>query len=136
MGKQLPWKQRAIDKNRIGNAVRGNAGKAAEKQTKDHHHEQWLNDRPGGPEHRLLVADFDIPPGEKVKQFAVFPEFSEAKRNNGSSFRLNEESRQPLLLQVESGIVKLSLQTGTKTKAETGQSCDAVPELSASASLE
>ena len=39
----------------------------------DHHH-QRLEDGPGRPQHRLLVADLHVAPGQEIDQLAELPE--------------------------------------------------------------
>ena len=39
--------------------------------------DEGLQDGPGGTEHRLLVADEDVPPGEEVEELPVRPDLAE-----------------------------------------------------------
>jgi len=41
------------------------------------HRQEGLQDRPGHPQHGLLVADEDVAPGEEVEQLAVLPQLPE-----------------------------------------------------------
>ena len=56
---------------RIGQAIGGDPGQAAEEEAKDHHGEEGLDDGPGRAEHRLLVAHRDVAPGEEEQQVTV-----------------------------------------------------------------
>src|SRR5207237_9364045 len=53
------------------------------------HQEQRLEDGPGDPERRLLVADEDVPPGEEEEELAVAPELAEAEA--GEALRRAED---------------------------------------------
>jgi hypothetical protein len=47
------------------------------KEAKDHHGEEGLNNRPSCTKDSLLVAYLDVPPGQKIEEFSIFPQFSE-----------------------------------------------------------
>ncbi len=81
VGKQRPRHERGICEHWIGKAVRGHPGQMAEKDGEDHHREERLDDRPGRAEHRLLVADLDVTPDEKVQELAVLPQVAELEGN-------------------------------------------------------
>src|SRR6266513_1920478 len=72
----------------IGEAVGGELGEAAEKESEDEHVENGLQDDPEDADGGLLVADLDVAPDEEVKQLAVGPDFAEAKLEEAAG-RLN-----------------------------------------------
>src|SRR6267143_5959544 len=85
----------------IGEAVGGELGEAAKKESEDEHVENGLQDDPEDADGGLLVADLDIAPDEEVKQLAVCPDFAEAKieeaagrlnTNGGGGARVERES--------------------------------------------
>ena len=76
IGKERPRHERAHVEDRIRQAARRHARKASEKDTKDEHGKDGLQDRPCGADGRLLVANFEIAPDEKIEQLAVAPELS------------------------------------------------------------
>ena len=52
-----------------------------EEQAENDQRKEGLDNGPGRAQHRLLVADLDVPPGEEVQQLAVLPELMEPERN-------------------------------------------------------
>src|SRR5229473_1442253 len=74
----------------IGEAVGGELGEAAEKESEDEHVENGLQDDPEDADGGLLVADLDIAPDEEVKEFAVSPDFAEAELEEATR-RLNPD---------------------------------------------
>ena len=73
-GEELPGQQSTVGKNRIRKAVGRNPRQATEEDAKDDHGEKGLQNGPSCTQHRLLVANLDVAPGEEVEQFAVFPQ--------------------------------------------------------------
>src|SRR5882724_6150964 len=79
VGKKRPGNQTGISKERIGNIVRRNPRDASKNHGEQKHRKQRLNNRPGYAQRGLLIAKFDVAPGEKVEEFAIAPNFREAK---------------------------------------------------------
>src|SRR2546425_641136 len=65
--------------NGIREAVGGELGEAAEEESEDEHGEDGLQNDPEDADGGLFVADLDVAPNEKVEEFAVGPDFAEAK---------------------------------------------------------
>ena len=72
-----PRHERRQREDRVGQAVGRHLRQLAEEDREDDHRHQRLDDRPGGAEHRLLVADLDVAPDEEIQQLAVRPDFRE-----------------------------------------------------------
>src|SRR5262249_2713157 len=51
----------------------------ADEETKNDHRDEWLENRPADAQYRLLVANLDVTPNQKVKQFAVTPKLAEVE---------------------------------------------------------
>src|SRR5262249_34166118 len=85
-----PRDERGEIKNGIGQAGRGQFGKAAKEQSEDQHGKQRLQDHPSDADDSLLVADFDVAPNEEIKELSVAPKLGEAKLQCSSS-RLNAD---------------------------------------------
>ncbi len=64
----------------------------SEKQRKDPHREQWLDDRPCGSEERLLVPDLDIPGRQDIEQVTILPNITQIYRDP-SAGRLDHYDR-------------------------------------------
>ena len=74
-GKETPGQHAGKDHQRIGRrAVRRQLGQFAEDDREDHHGQKRADERPGGPDHRLLVAHRNVAPGQHLKQLAVLPQ--------------------------------------------------------------
>ena len=59
---------------RIGRrAVGWQLGQLAEDDGEHHHRQKRADERPGGANHRLLVAHGDVAPSQDRKKFAVMP---------------------------------------------------------------
>src|SRR2546422_6853277 len=65
--------------NGIREAVGGELGEAAEEEREDERSEDGLENDPEDADGGLFVADLDVAPNEKVEEFAVGPDFAEAK---------------------------------------------------------
>src|SRR6185369_9312056 len=92
--KDLPRKQRAKSKHRIGNAVGRHACEPSKEHTENDHHEQRLNDGPRRAQSGLLVVHFEVAPSEEIKQLAIVPEF--AQFNPGPRARWCDSKRSRL----------------------------------------
>ena len=74
-GEETPGQHAGEDHQRIGRrAVRGQLGQFAEDDGEDHHRQERADERPGGPDHRLLVAHRDVAPSQDLKKLAVLPQ--------------------------------------------------------------
>ena len=65
--------------NGIGQAVRGQLGKAAKEKCENQHGKYRLKDNPKDADGGLLIADLDVAPNEEIKELAVLPDFVEVK---------------------------------------------------------
>src|SRR6266404_4606608 len=79
VGKVGPGNERGEIKNGIRQAVGGKFGEAAEEQSENQHVENGLENDPQDADGGLFVADLDVAPDEKIKEFAVSPDFAEAQ---------------------------------------------------------
>src|SRR5260370_37077284 len=79
-------------KNGSRKALGRKLGGAAEKKRENQPREDGLDNHPQDADGGLLVADFDVAPNEKVEQFAVGPDFAEAKLEKAAG-RLDANSR-------------------------------------------
>ncbi len=79
IGEKGPGDQGGVAEDRVGHAVGGHLGQAAEEDAEDDHGEKGLQDSPAGAQHGLLVADLDITPGQEVGQVAVLPEIAQVE---------------------------------------------------------
>ena len=74
-GKEAPGQHAGKDHQRVGRrAVRRQLGQLAEDDGEHHHRQERPDQRPGGPDHRLLVAHRDVAPSQDLKQLAVSPQ--------------------------------------------------------------
>ena len=55
---------------------RGQIGQFAENDGKDHHGQERPDHSPRSSNHRLLVADGHVPPGQHAKQLAILPKIT------------------------------------------------------------
>src|SRR5216684_95754 len=78
-GKISPGDERGEVEDGIRKTVGGELGEAAEEQSEDKHVEDGLQNDPEDTDGGLFVADFDVAPDEEVEEFAVGPDFAEAK---------------------------------------------------------
>ena len=105
-GKEAPGQHAGKHHQRIGRrAVRRQLGQLAENDGEHHHGQERPDERPGSPDHRLLVAHGDVAPGQDLKKLAVLPQvapivaLSAAGFDYGFLYR-NLNSKQCLLLQL------------------------------------
>ena len=82
-GEEVPGQQAAEAEDRV--RARRRAGllipqRLVEDDREDDHREERLQHGPGDAQHRLLVADEDVAPGEEVEQLAVLPELAQLER--------------------------------------------------------
>ena len=60
---------------RIGRrAIGGQLGQFAENNREDHHGQEWTDERPGSPDHRLFVTYGDVAPSQHLEKLAVLPQ--------------------------------------------------------------
>src|SRR5216683_1442385 len=102
VGEVGPGDESGEIKNGIGEAVRGELGEAAEKESEDEHVEDRLENDPQDADDRLFVADFDVAPDEEVKKLAVGPDFTETKLEKAAG-RLNANGGGDAGVQRQSG---------------------------------
>ena len=77
VAKKAPRQHAGKDHQRIGRvAVRRQLGQFAEDDREHHHRQERADERPGGANHRLLVAYRDVAPSQDLKQFAVMPQIA------------------------------------------------------------
>src|SRR6266436_7322233 len=79
VGEIGPGNERGKIKDGIGEAVGGELGEAAEEYVEDQHVQNGLENDPENADGGLFVADLDVAPDEKIKEFAVGPDFAEAE---------------------------------------------------------
>src|SRR5882672_10649447 len=79
VGEVGPGNESGEIKNGIGKAVGGQLGETAEEESEDEHVEKRLENDPEDADGGLFVADLDVAPDEEIKEFAVGPDFAEAK---------------------------------------------------------
>src|SRR5260221_11611757 len=79
IGEVGPGNEGGEIKDGSGKALGREFGEAAEKKRENQHREDGLDNHPEDADDGLLVADFDVAPDEKVEQFAIGPNFTEAK---------------------------------------------------------
>ena len=72
----VPVEQPDEREDRVVPVGRGDAGHLVEEEREDDHQEERLEDRPARADHRLLVADLEVAPGEEVEELAVGPELT------------------------------------------------------------
>src|SRR6267154_337603 len=119
-------------------------GEAAEKESENQHGEDGLNNHPEDANDGWLVADFDVAPDEKVEQFAIGPDFAEAKfeeaarrfdanggggagveRNGGGLRDGGHACSSKKLLRADEALIRVPKKTQeeaeTKEKTETGK---------------
>ena len=79
MREELPRQESTKCEYRIRNSVRAYADEPSKEQTKDQHHQEWLDDGPQRSECSLLVSDFDVAPGEEIEELAILPQLTQTK---------------------------------------------------------
>src|ERR1051326_2212371 len=77
---ELPRKQRSEREQRIRNSFGRDSGKAAEEDAEYDHHREWLKNRPDDSQSRLLVANLNVAPRQKVNEFTVRPQLAWIKQ--------------------------------------------------------
>jgi len=78
VGKVGPGNERGEIKNRIGSRRR-ELGEAAEEQSEDQHVETGWRMTQENADGGLFCSDLDVAPDEEIEEFAVGPDFAEAK---------------------------------------------------------
>ena len=73
----VPRQQRGVAEDGVRNAVGGHLRELAEEDAEGDHHQERLDERPGGAKDGLLVADGDVAPSEQVRQLTVVPELAQ-----------------------------------------------------------
>ena len=106
-GEEAPGQQASEHHQRVRRrAVRGEPSQFAEDDGEHHHCQERTNERPGGPDHRLLVTHRDIAPSQDPKKFAVLPQvtpvvpFRAARLNNQFSLTTEDILAQDVALVV------------------------------------
>src|SRR5205085_2973724 len=80
VGKESPRNETGERKKWIRNSRRRNTREPAKEDRKDDHHEQRLENGPRSAERSLLVAHFDVAPGQKKEQLTIGPNVFEAEK--------------------------------------------------------
>ncbi len=94
-----PRQERRVREDRIRHAVRREVGEPAEDEREDDHREEGLEDRPGHPDGRLLVAHRDVAPDERSQQLAVVPQLPDVEvrpARRGANRRHSVDARRRL----------------------------------------
>ena len=81
IGEKLPGQKAGECHNGIGYVMTRELGQFAENNRKNNHCKERLQHRPEDADGGLFVADDDIPPGEKTKEFSVPPQFGKIDVN-------------------------------------------------------
>jgi hypothetical protein len=74
----LPHHNAGVRKYRVWQTAGRHFSQTAKEQAQREGDRQGLKNGPKNPQQGLLVADFDIPPSQKIEQLAISPEFTEA----------------------------------------------------------
>src|SRR6266571_3737085 len=90
VGEVGPRDERGEVEDGVGQAVGGELGEAAKEKSEDEHVEDGLENDPEDADGGLFVADLDVAPDEEIKEFAVSPDFAEAKLEEAAG-RLNAD---------------------------------------------
>jgi hypothetical protein len=137
VGEVGPGDESGEIEDRVREAIGGELGEAAEKESEDEHGEDGLENHPEDADGGLFVADFDVAPDEEVEEFAVGPDFAEAKleeaagrldanggggagmeREGGGGLRDGCHAFERKLLRVDEALIRVSKKTGEEARAK------------------